>query len=157
MEVTFRRATRQDVARIVELLADDELGVHREQLDSLEPYLRAFDAVDADDRQLLVVAEEGGSVVGTLQLTFIPYLTHGGAERAQLEAVRVAAEARGRGVGHQLIRWAIDRAAARGCQIIQLTTSKRRHDAHRFYESLGFVSTHDGMKLDLTSDIVEAP
>lgn len=151
--VSFRRARRDDLATIVALLADDELGASRETVAETvdDVYVRAFDDIDLDPRNELLVADNGGSVVAVLQLTYIPGLTHQGAERAQIEGVRVATSHRGRGVGRQLFLWAIDRARERGCRIIQLTTDKRRVDAHRFYRSLGFETTHEGMKLRLDS------
>jgi len=150
-DLTFRRATRADLARIVEMLADDAIGATRDAF--MEPlphsYVDAFAAIDADPGQLLIVAEADGRVVGTLQLTFIPYLTHRGSRRAQIEAVRVDSSLRGGGVGRKLIGWAIEEARRRDCRMVQLTTDKRRADAHRFYESLGFVASHEGMKLGL--------
>lgn len=102
-----------------------------------EAYKAAYDAIAADPRQLLVVAETGGEVVGTLQLSFIQYLTYTGGERAQIEAVRVAPSLRGRGVGRRMIEWAIGKAQAEGCHLVQLTTDRRRSEARRFYESIG--------------------
>jgi GNAT superfamily N-acetyltransferase len=150
--VTFRRARRDDVPAIVAMLADDELGSGREELADPLPdgYWRAFDAIDADERQLLVVGEDdAGQVVATLQLSFIPSLTYAGGERAQVEAVRVASSTRGGGVGGQMMAWAIDQARARGCRLVQLTTNVARPDAHRFYEALGFERSHVGLKLML--------
>jgi GNAT superfamily N-acetyltransferase len=152
VDPTFRRAQRSDVRAIVELLADDDLGGSREQAGPgplPASYAAAFDAIDADERELLVVADLDGEVVGTLQLSFLPSLTYGGAERAQVEAVRVAARVRGHGVGRRMLEWAVDLARDRGCRIVQLTTDKRREDAARFYESIGFVASHEGMKLHL--------
>jgi GNAT superfamily N-acetyltransferase len=148
----FRRARREDVPAIVRLLADDLLGATREASGAAEPpeaYWRAFDAIDADARQLLVVGELDGRVVGTLQLSFIPSLTWRGGERAQIEAVRIEAGSRGRGVGRAMVRWAIEQARLRGCRLVQLTTDRRRPDALRFYESLGFRASHTGLKLPL--------
>jgi GNAT superfamily N-acetyltransferase len=152
-KLRFRRARRQDVPAVVRLLADDPLGATREASDEgelPEAYWQAFEAVDADPRQLLVVAELDGRVVGTLQLTFIPSLTYRGGERAQLEAVRVDASSRDRGLGRAMVGWAIEQARARGCRLVQLTTDQRRADALRFYQSLGFRATHAGMKLPLS-------
>ena len=150
-EVSFRRATGADLPRIVQLLADDAIGATREEYADPLPaaYWEAFEQIDADPRQLLVVAEVAGLVVGTLQLTFIPYLTHRGSSRALIEAVRVDSGQRGGGVGRAMVAWAIEEARRRGCQMVQLTTDRRRSEAHRFYESLGFVATHEGMKLPL--------
>lgn len=149
--LTCRRATRADLARIVAMLADDAIGATRDEFREPLPqsYVDAFGEIDADPGQLLVVAESEGRVVGTLQLTFIPYLTHRGSRRAQIEAVRVDSGQRGGGVGRVMLTWAIEEARRRGCRMVQLTTDKRRADAHRFYESLGFVASHEGMKLTL--------
>ena len=149
--LTFRRATRADLPRIVQMLADDAIGATRESYADPLPdvYWEAFAQIDADPRQLLVVAEIGGVVVGTLQVTFIPYLTHRGSSRALIEGVRIDSSQRGGGVGRQMVAWAIEEARQRGCQMVQLTTDKRRTEARRFYESLGFTSTHEGMKLTL--------
>lgn len=147
-EVEVRRAGEQDLAAVVALLADDPLGSTREgQGEDLEPYRRAFRAVDADPGQLLVVAVAGGEVVGTLQLTFIPGLSRRGALRAQIEAVRVREDLRGHGLGAALLDWAVAHARRRGCALVQLTTDKSRGDARRFYERQGFVASHEGLKL----------
>jgi GNAT superfamily N-acetyltransferase len=145
----IRRATRTDLPALVALLADDPLGAARESADPAA-YERAFAAVDADEHQLLVCAEEGGEVVGTLQLTVIPGLSRGGMLRGQIEAVRVRADHRGSGLGRRLVEWAVDEARRRGCGLVQLTTDRSRTDAHRFYAALGFVDSHRGFKRDLT-------
>ena len=147
--VLVRRAHRDDVAEIVGLIADDQLGATREHPGDLTAYLRAFERIDADPAQVLVVADDAGAVVGTLQLTLIPGLARRGALRGQIEAVRVAGSHRGRGLGQALITWAVEEARSRGCALVQLTTDKSRSDAHRFYERLGFVASHEGMKLSL--------
>jgi GNAT superfamily N-acetyltransferase len=149
-DARIRPARREDLPRIVELLADDDLGRGREHPgDDLSPYAEAFRDIDEDPRNELIVVEAAGEVIATLQLTFIPSSTHTGGERAQVEGVRVAAGSRSTGVGRQLLDWAISRAEKRGCKMVQLTTDKRRADARRFYESLGFGATHEGMKLKL--------
>ena len=145
----IRTATREDVPAIVALLADDPLGAKREKPDDLAPYLAAFEVIDADPHQLLVVADREGDVVGTAQLTLLAGLSRRGATRAQIEAVRVAASERGSGLGTTLIKWAIDEARDRGCALVQLTSDKSRVDAHRFYLRLGFEATHEGFKLPL--------
>lgn len=147
--LTLRLAVPGDLPEVVALLAADQLGVHREVADDLGPYRAAFDAIAADPAHLLVVAVDAGRVVATMQLSFIPGLARRGAWRAQIEAVRVHAEVRNRGMGAQVIGWAIEESRRRGCALVQLTTDKRRADAHRFYERLGFVASHEGMKLAL--------
>jgi GNAT superfamily N-acetyltransferase len=147
----FRSAERSDVPVILELLADDDisrargLGVVPEEVDAAT--WAAFEAIDADPANELIVGEEGGEIVATCQLTFTPGLSRGGAWRMTVEAVRVRADRRGGGIGRKLMAYAIELARERGCRIVQLTTDKRRTDAHRFYESLGFTASHEGMKL----------
>ncbi len=148
-EITIRRATEHDVADIVALLADDPLGAARETPADPAPYLAAFAAIDADPQQRLVVAERAGQVIGTAQLTYLPGLSRRGAVRAQIEAVRIGAAARGTGLGSRLIGWCVEQAREHGCALVQLTSDTSRQDAHRFYERLGFHATHVGFKLPL--------
>jgi GNAT superfamily N-acetyltransferase len=148
-DLSFRDATADDVPLIVAMYADDALGATRESAtDPLpEGYWRAFADIDGDPRQRLVVAEDAdGTVVATLQLTFLQQLSHRGSERAQIESVRVSAHRRGGGIGRALMTWAVEAARQRGCHIVQLTTNASRHEAHRIYESLGFTASHVGMK-----------
>ena len=147
-EVTLRRAAAADVPAIVALLADDVLGAGREEPGD-PAYLRAFEAVAADPHQWLMVADLDGEVVGTLQLTVIPGLSHRGMTRGQVEAVRVAASQRGSGLGTRMIEWAVETARELGCGQVQLTSNATRVDAHRFYERLGFERSHAGFKLGL--------
>jgi ribosomal protein S18 acetylase RimI-like enzyme len=152
--VQLRQASKQDLPAIVGLLADDPLGARREKPDVPLPasYERAFEAIAADPNHRLVVAEaEDGRVVAVLQLTFTPHLTHQGGWRATIEGVRVSRPCRGTGIGRQLLDWAMAEAQARGCHVIQLTTDKQRPEAKRFYESLGFVASHEGMKRPLAA------
>ncbi len=151
LNFSIRHATRDDVPEIVRLLADDPLGSQRENYQNPLPqsYYDAFDEISQDQHNELVVAEANGEVIGTLQLTFIPYLTYQGSKRAQIEAVRVHQKYRSHGIGGKLFEWAIMRARKEQCHLVQLTTNNTRSDAHRFYERLGFVASHAGMKLDL--------
>lgn len=146
---TIRRATADDLDAIVAMLADDPLGATREAPHQPELYRAAFAAIAADQNQLLAVAERAGEVIGTLQLTFLPGLARQGAWRGQIEAVRVAARARGSGLGGILLDWAIGQCRARGCALVQLTSDRARPDAHRFYERHGFAPSHTGFKLAL--------
>jgi GNAT superfamily N-acetyltransferase len=150
-DVAFRAARGDDLPAIVAMLADDPLGAGREDAGTpLDPrYVEAFAAIRADPNQLLVVAERGATVVGCLQITFIPGLSHLGMLRGQIESVRVSRVERGGGTGGRMIRFAIDACRDRGCGIVQLTTDKGRPDAHRFYAGLGFTASHEGMKLAL--------
>jgi GNAT superfamily N-acetyltransferase len=150
-DLVFRRARRDDLAAIVAMLADDHLGATREQIAEPMPagYRAAFDAIDGDENQLLLIAEQRGSIVGTLQLFFLPGLSYQGAWRAQVESVRVAGDRRGEGIGRKMMAHVIALAMQRHCHLMQLSTHKSRTDAHRFYEQLGFVKSHEGMKLTL--------
>ena len=150
-EVRLRRAMATDLTAIVALLADDPLGAGREHPSSVAAYQRAFAAIDADPAHLLVVLEDNRTVVGTLQLSFLPGLSRGGAWRGQIEAVRVASSHRGQGLGERLVRWAVEESLARGCALVQLTTDKSRADAHRFYARLGFEPSHEGFKMTLAT------
>lgn len=150
-DIAFRRAVRADIPAIVAMLADDPLGAAREDTSTpgAPAYQDAFSAIDADPNQFLAVMILDGTVVGTLQLTFIAGLSRKGALRGQIEAVRVAAGNRGEGLGQRLFEWAIAECRARGCRTVQLTTDKSRADAHRFYDRLGFEASHIGYKLTL--------
>ena len=150
-ELEFRAATEEDLRSIVSLLANDPLGALREDsAHSLSPaYREAFQAIAADPNHELLIADLEGSVVGVLQLSFIPHLTYEGGWRAQIEGVRVSGELRSRGVGRALFGAAIERAKERGCHLVQLTTDRRRPEALKFYLGLGFEATHDGLKLHL--------
>ncbi len=150
-KITFRPATEQDLDQIVAMLADDVLGKKRERFEKplLESYIKAFQAIDADPNNELIVACLDDSIIGVQQLTFIPYLTYQGGWRATIEGVRTASSVRGKGVGTELVRWAIQCARQRGCLLNQLTTDKQRPDALRFYERLGFKATHEGLKVPL--------
>jgi len=150
-DIVIRRATRADLPFIIALLADDELGRTREDI-SMPPngrYVSAFEAIDEDPNQLLAVVTSPEGVIGCLQLTFIPGLSRLGIWRGQIESVRIHASRRGEGLGRTMFEWAIAECRSRGCGLVQLTTDKTRADARRFYESLGFVASHEGMKLTL--------
>mgnify|MGYP003671444369 CR=1 FL=1 len=151
MKLRFRNAQKCDVIRLVNLLADDALGIRREDVSKPinNKYYDAFYKIDQDPNNELVVVERCDHLVGMLQLTFIPYLTHIGSWRCIIEGVRIDRDSRGQGLGKKLINWAITRAIERNCNIVQLTSDKQRIEALRFYESLGFKATHEGYKLKL--------
>jgi len=148
--MNFRKATKNDVSAIIKMLADDELGKTRENFQETLPkeYLKAFATIDTDPNQeLMVVENENAEVIGTLQLSFIQYLTYRGGIRAQVEAVRIRKDQRGIGLGKKMIEWAVERAKERKAHVLQLTTDKKRPEAITFYKGLGFVPSHEGMKL----------
>lgn len=145
--VSIRPARREDVAAMVAMLADDHLGRARERVEDPLPavYYEAFERVQRDPNLTLVVAESEGRVVGCLQLAVLPGISSQGGIRGLLEDVRVASDCRSRGIGEQLVRWAIVEAKARGCNLVELLTHQTRTDAQRFYNRLGFVASHVGM------------
>jgi len=149
--LTFRRAHRADLEAIVDLLVDDVIGAKRE--DGSRPlnarYIAAFEAIARDENQFLAVVEDAGEIVGCLQLSFIPGLSRLGLWRGQIESVRIKSSRRGSGLGHKMLTWAIEQCRAKGCELVQLATDKTRTDTLRFYESLGFKASHEGMKLEL--------
>lgn len=146
--IVLRRAQHADLPMIVSLLADDPIGGTRESAPASR-YEAAFALIDSDPGELLVVAVDGDTILGSLQLSILPGLSRGGALRAQIEGVRIARGHRGSGLGRWMLQWAIDEAERRGCALVQLTTDKQRLEAHHFYCSLGFVASHEGMKLHL--------
>jgi len=146
----FRRAHKEDVREIVKMIADDKLGALRENFqDPLpEEYYNAFENINDDPNQELIVVEnDANEVIGTLQLSFIQYLTYQGGVRAQIDAVRIRKDQRGKGIGEQMFLWAIEKSKERGAHLLQLTTDKKRPEAFKFYERIGFVASHEGMKL----------
>jgi ribosomal protein S18 acetylase RimI-like enzyme len=148
--VTIRRARRDDVGIIVKMLADDPLGSARERIEDPLPqsYLTAFETLDRDPNIELIVAADGeGAVVGCLQLCILPGLSSQGASRGLIEDVRVARHCRSRGIGEQMVQWAVAQARAKGCILVELLTHHTRVDAQRFYERLGFQRSHVGMTM----------
>lgn len=149
--LNIRDAIPDDLAFIVRLIVDDNLTPTSDRPDEPDHprYLAAFEAIAADPNQRLIIAEFDGQPVGTQQLSFIPGIARFGETRCMIEAVHIAPTHRNLGLGGEMIGWAIEQARARGCGIVQLTSNKKRLDAHRFYERLGFAKSHEGFKLAL--------
>ena len=148
----IRKAQKDDVPEIVNLLASDKLGKLRENYQEPLPvkYYQAFENIDGDvNQELIVIENEKNSIIGTLQLTFVQYLTYQGGMRAQIEAVRIREDYRGKGIGEKLLNWAIERSKEKDVHLVQLTTDKKRQKALLFYEKLGFKASHEGMKLHI--------
>ena len=147
--MNIREAKIEDLCAIVSLLATDKLGQKREDISDLKPYKKAFYEIKKDPYNHLLVAVSANLIVGTIQLTFIRNMTFRGSLRAQIEGVRTHADYRGQGIGRALIQYAINLAKDQNCHLVQLTSSKQRHEALSFYERLGFEKTHEGFKLYL--------
>ena len=148
--MNFRKATENDISIIVEMMADDILGKKRENFQNPLPnaYLKAFKKIDSDvNQELIVVENDDFEIIGTLQLTFIQYLSYCGGVRAQIENVFIKKDQRGLGIGKTVFEWAIKRAKEKKAHLVQLTSDKKRPRAIKFYENLGFKATHEGMKL----------
>lgn len=150
-DLTFRTATESDLPALADMLGDDVLGKTRDGRQFLPQYAAAFKAVQAQAGNSILIATLGTEVVGMLQLTFIPGLSRAGMLRAQVESVRVSSGHRGRQIGRRLIEHALALSREAGCGLVQLTTDKQRPDAIRFYASLGFKPSHEGMKLTLSA------
>ena len=150
-KLDFRQAKQKDLPALIDLLADDELGRLREDPSTpVNPsYQRVFAAIQEDPNNELIVVESSGGIVGVFQLTFIPTLSRKGSWRCTIEGVRISSSCRGQGLGAKCIKWAIERASAKGCSLVQLTSDKRRQSAIKFYQSLGFEDSHEGLKLQL--------
>ena len=147
-ELRLRRARRDDLVDLLRIIADNDVARARGTyvVEETPAVVAAFDAIMASTDNELWVGELDGAVAATAQLTFLPGLAHGGAWRAIVESVHVRGDLRGRGLGGQLMAAMIERARERGAATISLTSDRRRVDAHRFYERLGFAASHVGMK-----------
>lgn len=154
--MNYRKATLKDLPFVVEMLADDKLGSQREKFEKPLPkaYYSAFSKIDADiNQELIVVENESSKIVGTMQLSFLQYLTYQGGIRAQIEAVRIHKDFRNQGLGRKMFEWAIQRAKERGAHVLQLTTDKHRPEAISFYLDLGFFASHEGMKMHFDNKV----
>ena len=151
MKLIFREAKESDLPTLIKLLADDQLGSERESasLPLDQAYIDAFQSITTDQNNELIVVENNHEIIGMLQITYIPYLSHMGAWRCLIEAVRVHKNYRGQGIGTSVFKWAIQQAREKGCFMVQLTSNKQRDSAIRFYKDLGFIASHEGFKLQL--------
>ena len=156
-KLLFREAKQSDLSTLIKMLADDKLGAQREIISNPvdQAYLNTFESINNDpNNELIIVANNktNDAIIGMLQLTFIPYLSHQGAWRCLIESVRIHKDYRGQGLGSDVFKWATQRAKDRNCTIVQLTSDKKRPDAIRFYENLGFKASHEGFKLLLNKN-----
>jgi GNAT superfamily N-acetyltransferase len=147
----YRAATAADLPFMVSIIAADDVGIQMDDPSQATsaPYVAALAAIDADPNQSLYIVEVEGEAVGTFQLTYIPGISRMGMLRCVIESVHVSPDHRNKGYGKTMIRWAIETARERGCGMVQLTSNKKRVDAHRFYNTLGFDQSHEGFKMFL--------
>ncbi len=147
----IRRAREEDVASVVALYVSDPVTGPKEARGECLPeiYLEAFREIEADANETLLVAEDDGVIVGTVQVSVIRHVVAQGLRRAVIEGVFVHPKYQGRGIGRRLMETAIELARERGCGAVELTSNKVRGRAHEFYAKLGFAATHEGFKLEL--------
>jgi GNAT superfamily N-acetyltransferase len=146
--LTYRAARPEDLPLIVGLIVEDSVvATNDDPADALHgDYTAALAAIDADPNQEMIVVEQDGAPIGCFQLSYLPGLMRRGMWRGQIEVVHVSETHRNRGLGSQMMKWALERCRERGCRMVQLTSNKKRLDAHRFYERLGFAKSHEGFK-----------
>lgn len=149
LNLSARKATIDDLQAIINLLIEDDLGSKRESVsDKLDSrYIKAFELIDIDRNQYLMVIEKAKEIVATCHLTIMPSLTLKGSTRMQIEAVRVSEKLRGHKIGEWMMSHALKFAKSNNVSLIQLTTTIQRPRAKLFYERLGFEASHVGMKL----------
>lgn len=146
--LTYRTAGPADLPFIIGLIVEDSVVVTEDRAEDAmdEDYRAALAAIDADPNEEMWIVERDGIAVGCFQLSFLPGLMRRGMWRGQIEVVHVSADARNLGIGSEMMRWALARCREKGCGMVQLTSNKKRTDAHRFYERLGFARSHEGFK-----------
>jgi GNAT superfamily N-acetyltransferase len=147
--VEFIKAKENHLEKIIDLLADDTIGKIRENNSRpiLPSYIKTFNSILDDENVDLIVGVLNDDVIAVAQQNYLSYLTYQGGRRAQIEGVRVRKDCRGQGVGKLLFEYLIKLAKQKQCHLVQLTTDKKRPDAFRFYEVLGFKASHEGFKL----------
>jgi GNAT superfamily N-acetyltransferase len=146
--LTYRTAMCGDLPFIISLIVGDSIvSSGDDPADALHnDYVKALKTITEDPNQEMIVAELDDEPVGCFQITYIPGLMRRGAWRGLLEVIHVSADKRNLGLGSEMMRWAIERCRERNCSLVQLTSSNKRLDAHRFYERLGFQKSHEGFK-----------
>lgn len=151
MKLDFREAEKNEISTLVKMFADDKLGSQREDVSEPvnERYIAAFNQIQNDPNNEIIVAIHKNEIVGMMQLTYIPSLSHIGSKRCIVGGVRVQSPYRGQGLGTKIINWGIQKAESIGCEMVQITSDKQRPEAIRFYEKLGFKATHEGLRLKL--------
>ncbi len=149
--MTLRRASDDDLAALMLLLADDPISATRgDRADDADvaAYLSALTAIITDSsNDLLLVVNEQDEPLATMQLTRIPGMARRGSARLLIEAIRVRSDIRSSGIGSAMMRWVTETAAVdTGAALVQLTSDEARQAAHGFYERSGFVGSHRGFK-----------
>jgi ribosomal protein S18 acetylase RimI-like enzyme len=150
--VVIRKAVEKDIPRILELYRQLEITTSDAEVDrqtTPEAYRKVFADISSYPGMELIVAEEKGKVIGSLEIMIVPNLSHKGLPWALVENVIVDEALRRTGVGRQLMQYAINQAKNAGCYRISLSSNNSRTIAHKFYESLGFKGSSIGFRLYL--------
>ena len=148
MDIKFSIAKREHLESIVNLLKNDFLGKNRQD-DCIENYNDAWDKIENDVNNNIVIGILNQEVICCAQITYIPGLTYSGKARLQIEGVRVIDSLTGKGVGKLLFDYIEKIARNKNCILLQLTTDKLREEATNFYNKIGYKASHIGMKKKL--------
>jgi ribosomal protein S18 acetylase RimI-like enzyme len=150
LEIRPVRPEEYEEAGAVTALAYREFAPRRS--DDWEDYLRRIaDVGDRAERTTVLVAVEGGSILGTLTLELTDR-TEAGHEReddplppeeAHIRMLGVHPDARGRGIGRALMDASLRHARDAGKTLLTLNTTERMRAAQAMYESMGFTREPD--------------
>ncbi len=136
MELLIRRAVREDLPFILRLYAQP--GMDDGQVLALPEAGKIFDKMNTYPDYAVYVAEQDGCIAGTFALAILDNLAHMGAPSALVEDVVVAPALQGKGIGKQMMRFAMEVCKKKGCYKMALSSNLKREDAHGFYKRLGF-------------------
>jgi len=151
VHLAFRAARQADLAAIIALHEADELGGHGDAWteENRPAYQRALDMLLSDPRESVLVVEQDGVVVGSMIATMLVELSGRARPHVLFRSIQIDARYRGRGIGAAMMTHAEEAARQRGASVAELTSSRKRTDAHRFYDRLGYVQSHLGFKKKL--------
>lgn len=136
MQVIIREAREADLPLILPLYG--QLGMDDGSVLTLEEARKLFRRLQSYPDYKLFIAAAGGEILGVFAMIIMDNLGHRGAPSALVEDVVVRQEWRQRGIGREMMRFAMNRAREKGCYKLVLSSNKNREEAHRFYENLGF-------------------
>ena len=137
MDLTIRFARLVDLPRLLELYK--VLDTADEPPAPIEGARARFLDLVSNPQHRIFVAEIEKRIVGTFAMVFVSGLSHGTRESCVIEDVVVTPELQGRGIGRQMMRFAMGRCAERSCYKVALSSQLEQEQAERFYDKLGFV------------------
>lgn len=161
--VTVRKATLEDYDALSEMLEEVD-ALHRQALPHLfraPPVWPArsreeVSALLADEQALVLVAEEGGRIVGVniAKMVSAPDTPlHVPRRLAHVGPLVVSWANHHRGIGRMLMEGALDWARQQGVGQIELNVFEFNQGAIKFYEKLGFKTL--SRKMEISLDIIE--